>query len=267
MENKETEIKEQSSKTHNFSWVAVLILLIVILAGAGYWAIPRYFPHLLKPKESMQSQTVVQEQPSPLIPELKQDIADLKEELTHVKEHIHAFEHKPHPESTTDVPLLLAFMDLKMAVRLGLPYQKELNRFKQLKSQDTSPLDEYVTMGIPTLPSLITQLKACIEALPNATSQQSSNTLWGQVKDTLLSFIKINKIDKEGAEPKDIWGLQPLLLLAKQGDIASALTQLKQKPLPKNKDLETWMIHAEAYVQVEKKLDDLMQTSFGHVQK
>lgn len=265
LEKEETKQKEQPTKNHSYSLLGAIVIFMFILSGTAFWWAPRFFPHLFVQKTEPAEK---KEKTNHFIAELKQESAELKSEFLQLKEQLRIIEQKP-PQSlpTINTPLLFTFMDLKIAIKLGIPYTTALERFKKQTSESTIPLDDYAEFGVPTLPFLISQLKACIDEISNIPPQQTPQTRWEKVIDKLHSLIKIKKIEQEGIETTDVWGLHPLLLLAKRGEIASVLLQLNQKTLPASTCLDTWKTHAEAYVKVEKRLDELMQTFFVNPQK
>jgi hypothetical protein len=270
LEKKEKERKEQPPKNYKCGLAWIFIIILFIISGTAFWWAPQVLPTLSKQKpESVESN----EQLHHLMGEVRQvavlrhDTDVLKSELSNVQKELRGYEQKPPSVSHVNIPLLLAFMDLKITIRLGLPYAIELARFKKQTSESTTTLEDYAEIGIPALPNLINQLKACIDEMPNLALQHLPQTLWEKIIDKVRSLIKVKKIEQEDTKTNDPWGLQPLLLLAKQGKIDCVLTQLSQKAIPESACLKTWKIHAEAYVKVEKRLGELMQMCFVNTQK
>lgn len=275
MENKktETEPKQIPPSTYKQSlWgVIVIVVILFILAASAFWWAPRFLPTLTKQKTQEQHQMLIEakEQSQLLLEPLKNETMSLKNQVTTLQGQLLIAKQKLDSLSieTIHASLLLAFMDLKTSIRLGEPYMKELNRLEKLTSQDLSPLESYAESGVPTLLSLVNQLKICIEEMPKPSQKQPAQTLWEKVKARINALVRIKKITPENDNTTDTWGLKPLYLLAKEGDIASVLTQLDQKSLPAQTCLQTWKTQAEAYVNVQNKLDELMLTLFGNQQR
>jgi hypothetical protein len=268
LEQKKTE-QDQSSSGQNRSYLKWVIAIIVVIGlGSAFWWVPRFFPTFLTAIVAEKQPEVVTQLSPPLdCDTLKQETALLKSEVTALREQIRMAEQKPPVVQNINIPLLTAFMDLKMTIRFGMTYEKELLRLKKLTSENTSPLDEYAQFGIPALSYLINQFKRCMEDLAESSAKQSNLGFWQVLKAKLSTLVKITKLKQESSLSSDPWGLTSILALIKQGDVATALVQLNQKNLPENKSLQTWKIHAEAYVNVDRKLDEMMHKLFMNEQK
>jgi hypothetical protein len=254
----EPENKDTQTSTSAAYWIWSIVLVLLAVGASAFWWAPRFLSKLDKP------QPPVVCEPQPNIEPLQHEIAQLKSEITTLRDQVRQTEQKPTVVQNPNIALLAAFMDLKMVIRTGTPYTKELTRLKQLTPENTLPLDDYAAYGIPKLSYLVMQFKLYMDDLETPTSTETHLTFWDNVKVKLKSLVKIKKIQPEQTDP---YGLTPLLQLIKQGEIAAVLTQLDQKNLPASKTLQNWKIHAEAYVNAEKKLDELMQKLFMSDQK
>lgn len=186
-------------------------------------------------------------------PEEHPEIAVLQDRLQKIEEKIATLENNapttsPSGTSEIDKAFLKTFsnlQDLQQKIYQGLPFSGELNALKILLSpEDSSALEEFSPVGVPTLVYLINDFKKVARLLDQEEAFQNATTILQKGQAFLGQLVHLEKTSAEGNETPSKARIYETRL--RQGDISGIIQEVEALKKD-NEMIALWLAHAKAY--------------------